>query len=104
MTDQLRTITDAQRHAPPATYDDLCALMLSCTLTRSPQLPHAEGLLRIAKGIYRAKGAKTEMLRPVDYEILAGLGEDYTVQPQAHAVWMREAGCHIDFHNPKHRH
>ncbi|MEM8785976.1 MAG: NAD(P)H-dependent oxidoreductase, partial [Pseudomonadota bacterium] len=77
MTDQLKKITDAQCKTPPARYDDLSVLMLNCTLTRSPNLSHTEGLLRIAEQIYQANGVKTEILRPVDYEIPAGLGLDY---------------------------
>ena len=77
MTEQLNQITEHQSEKPPATYDDLSVLMLNCTLTRSPNLSHTEGLLKVAEQIYQANGVKTEILRPVDYEIPAGLGLDY---------------------------
>ena len=77
MTEQLNQITEHQCEKPPATYDDLSVLMLNCTLTRSPNLSHTEGLLKVAEQIYQANGVKTEILRPVDYEIPAGLGLDY---------------------------
>lgn len=78
MSDQLSRITDEQCSAPPATYDDLSVLMLNCTLSRSPRLSHTEGLLMVAQGIFEANGVATEIIRPVDYEIPAGLEHDYT--------------------------
>jgi hypothetical protein len=52
MTDQLKSITEHQCQAPPANYEDLSVLMLNCTLSRSPNLSHTEGLLKIAESIY----------------------------------------------------
>ncbi|MEM7137996.1 MAG: flavodoxin family protein, partial [Myxococcota bacterium] len=72
MTDQLDRITNEQRSNPPAQYDDLSVLMLNCTLTRSPKLSHTEGLLKVSQRIFEANGVRTEILRPVDYEIPAG--------------------------------
>ena len=78
MTEQLKGITDQQCTSAPATYNDLSVLMLNCTLTRSPNLSHTEGLLSTAAGIFEANGVRTEILRPVDYEIPAGLEQDYS--------------------------
>lgn len=78
MTEQLKAVTSDQCRQPPATYNDLSALMLNCTLTRSPNLSHTEGLFRIAEQVFQANGVKTEILRPVDFEIPAGLEHDYT--------------------------
>jgi len=78
MTKQLDDITGAQCTAAPSKYDDLRLLMLNCTLTRSPKLSHTEGLLKVAQQIFEANGVSTEILRPVDYEIPAGLDLDYT--------------------------
>ena len=78
MSDQLNRITEEQCSAPPAKYDDLSVLMLNCTLSRSPRLSHTEGLLMVAQQIFEANGVATEIIRPVDYEIPAGLEHDYT--------------------------
>jgi len=78
MTQQLKDITDRQCTDTPASYDDLSVLMLNCTLTRSPNLSHTEGLLKVAEGIFQANGVSTEILRPVDFELPAGLEQDYT--------------------------
>jgi multimeric flavodoxin WrbA len=77
LSEQLGKISTALCDSAPAKYDDLSALMLNCTLTRSPHLSHTEGLLRVAEGIFSANGVSTEILRPVDYEIPAGLEHDY---------------------------
>ncbi|MGK0343615.1 MAG: alkyl sulfatase BDS1-like metallo-beta-lactamase superfamily hydrolase, partial [Candidatus Azotimanducaceae bacterium] len=67
MTEQLTNITEHQCEAAPAKYNDLSVLMLNCTLTRSPNLSHTEGLLQVAERIYQANGVKTEIVRPVDF-------------------------------------
>jgi multimeric flavodoxin WrbA len=77
MTEQLTNITEHQCEAAPAKYNDLSVLMLNCTLTRSPNLSHTEGLLQVAERIYQANGVKTEIVRPVDFELPAGLEMDY---------------------------
>lgn len=76
MTEQLERITSQQCSAAPAKYDDLSVLFLNCTLERSPRLSHTEGLINVAKGIFEANGVETKVIRPVDYEIAAGLGQD----------------------------
>ena len=78
MTEQFKSITETQCTNPPARYDDLTVLMLNCTLTRSPKVSHTEGLLHRADEVFKANGVASEILRPVDYEIPAGLEQDYT--------------------------
>ena len=41
-------------------------------------MSHTEGLLGVAERIYRANGLHVEIIRPVDYEIAAGLEKNYT--------------------------
>ncbi|MEM7284920.1 MAG: NAD(P)H-dependent oxidoreductase, partial [Actinomycetota bacterium] len=78
MTEQLQSMTESQKgSAAPASYDDLKVLLLNCTLTRSPNLSHTEGLMQVARGIFEANGVEVEYLRPVDCEIPAGLKHDY---------------------------
>ena len=64
MTEQLQRISVEHRDAAPPTYDDLNALLLNCTLTRSPNLSHTEGLIGIAKDILETNGVAVEYLRP----------------------------------------
>lgn len=61
-------------------FSDLKALFLNCTLKKSPELSHTEGLIRIARAIMEKNGVLVETLRPVDYDIAAGVYPDMTAQ------------------------
>ncbi|MEM1165615.1 MAG: NAD(P)H-dependent oxidoreductase [Planctomycetota bacterium] len=76
MTEQLDRITSDQCTTPPATYNDLTVLFLNCTLNRTPVLSHTEGLIGVAQRVFEANGVTTKVIRPVDYEIAAGLGHN----------------------------
>jgi hypothetical protein len=76
MSEQLKQITENQYQNAPAKYDDLKALFLNCTLNRTPVLSHTKGVIDIAKNIFEANRVQTKVIRPVDYEIPAGLGLD----------------------------
>jgi len=66
-------------------FSGLKALFLNCTLKRSPELSHTEGLIAISKAIMEKNGVATELLRPVDHEIA------YGVQPNmAEHGWKRD--------------
>jgi multimeric flavodoxin WrbA len=71
---QLDTITAHQCTTPPATYHDLKVLFFNCTLNRTPVLSHTEHLIGVAKKVFEANGVTCKVIRPVDYEIAAGLG------------------------------
>ena len=59
-------------------FSGLTALFLNCTLKKSPELSHTEGLLSVAKAIMDANKVQTEMLRPVDFNIAFGVYPDMT--------------------------
>lgn len=86
MSEQLTNITEQQCSNAPATYSDLKALFLNCTLNRTPVLSHTEGVINVAKTIFAANGVETKVIRPVDYEIPAGLGLDMSETPE----WERD--------------
>lgn len=60
------------------TYEDLNALILNCTLKRSPELSHTRGLIDISKSILEKNGVSTEIIRPVDYNLAFGVYGDMT--------------------------
>ncbi|NND16126.1 MAG: flavodoxin family protein, partial [Eudoraea sp.] len=76
MSEQLQKITEHQCSNPPAKYDDLKVLFLNCTLNRTPVLSHTEGLIKVAQRILDANAVQSKIIRPVDYDIPAGLGLD----------------------------
>jgi hypothetical protein len=47
-------------------FSDLKAIFLNCTLKRSGELSHTEGLIQISKQIMEKNGIATELLRHVD--------------------------------------
>ena len=52
------------------------ALILNCTLKKSPERSHTQGLIDIVTGHLDALGVKHETLRPVDYNIPFGVESD----------------------------
>jgi multimeric flavodoxin WrbA len=66
-------------------FSDLSALFLNCTLKRSPEMSHTQGLVDIAMAIMRKNGVAAEALRPVDYDLAYGVWPD-----------MREHGWETD--------
>ncbi len=62
--------------ASPYDFSGLSAIFLNCTLKRSPELSHTEGLIQISKQIMEKNSIATELLRPVDYEIAYGVQPD----------------------------
>jgi hypothetical protein len=106
----------------PASSDQfagLKALFINCTLKRSPEKTHTDGLIRISRTIMESQGVKTEEVRAVDHDIATGVYPDmtergwdnedgikhcamdilyslqhlgYSIPPQADAGWIGEAG------------
>ena len=61
-------------------YSDLNALFLNCTLKRSPEMSHTDGLIAISMAIMEKNGITVESLRPVDHDIAYGVYPDMTEQ------------------------
>ena len=59
-------------------YSDLKALIINCTLKKSPQTSHTEGLLRVPRAIMEENGIAVETIRAVDHDIPYGVYTDMT--------------------------
>ena len=59
-------------------FSDLKALFLNCTLKRSGELSHTEGLIDISREIMERNQVSVEVIRPVDYDIADGVYPDMT--------------------------
>ena len=59
-------------------YSDLRALFINCTLKKSPELSHTQGLIDISKAIMEANGVTTDVIRAVDHDIAPGVWPDMT--------------------------
>jgi multimeric flavodoxin WrbA len=64
--------------APPASYRDLTALIINCTLKPSSQPSHTDLLLQVPASIMTKQGVKVETVRAVDLELAPGVYPDMT--------------------------
>jgi multimeric flavodoxin WrbA len=62
----------------PADYSDLKALFINCTLKRSPEVSHTDGLARLAEGIMQRQGVTVDTVRAIDRDIATGVWPDMT--------------------------
>ncbi|MGH9263447.1 MAG: flavodoxin family protein [Acidimicrobiales bacterium] len=74
LTDKQETLNQGSRWD----FSDLRAMFINCTLKRSPDVSHTEGLARISMEIMRRNGAEVELLRAVDHDIPPGVYPDMT--------------------------
>lgn len=74
-------LSELQEHmCATSTWDfsDLKALFINCTLKRSPERSHTQGLIDIATAIMEKNGVATETIRAVDHDIAYGVWPDMT--------------------------
>jgi multimeric flavodoxin WrbA len=79
MQDPMAMLRDPMLDAPPpARYDDLRAVIINCTLKRSPELSHTDGLISITRAIMEKHGVNVDVIRAVDHDIANGVYPDMT--------------------------
>jgi multimeric flavodoxin WrbA len=59
-------------------FSDLKALFLNCTLKKTPELSHTEGLIAISRAIMEKNGVTVDLVRPVDHHLAHGVYPDMT--------------------------
>ncbi len=64
--------------ADPYDFSDLTAMFVSCTLKRSPERSHTEGLMANSAAIMRAHGVTVDQVRAVDHVLAPGVQPDMT--------------------------
>jgi hypothetical protein len=67
MTEQASTDADSYR------FDDLRALYVNCTLKRSPERSHTQGLIDRSRSAMEQHGVAVDELRAVDHDIATGV-------------------------------
>lgn len=72
---------------PPASYDDLSALIVNCTLKRSPQLSHTDTLLDVVRHIFQKQGVRVASIRFVDHVVAEGVYPDMTEHGASEDAW-----------------
>lgn len=66
-------------------FKGLKALFINCTLKKSPELSHTDGLMKVSQDIMKREGVAVSHIRFVDHEVATGIYPD-----------MREYGWTID--------
>ena len=74
LTPQMQELCDTS----PFDFSGLNALFVNCTLKKSPELSHTQGLIDISQAIMEANGVTTEVIRAVDHDIAIGVWPDMT--------------------------
>src|SRR5256714_6639112 len=59
-------------------FSDLRALFINCTLKRSPELSHTQGLADVSIEIMRRQGVTVDVVRAVDHDVATGVWPDMT--------------------------
>ncbi len=57
-------------------FGGLRALIINCTLKRSPEMSHTDGLVRISAAIMEKHGVAVDVVRAVDHDIATGVWPD----------------------------
>ncbi len=68
-------------------FSDLRALFLNCTLKKSPEMSHTQGLIDISTAIMERNGISVECIRPIDHDIAIGVWPDMTEHGSDHDEW-----------------
>lgn len=76
MTHQLNNLQKKWNEENPYDFSDLSVVFLNCTLKKSPEQSHTQGLIDYAQKIFEANKVKTEVIRPVDHDIAFGVYPD----------------------------
>ena len=57
-------------------FSDLKALFINCTLKKSPEMSHTDGLVRLSRAIMEKNGVAVDEVRAVDHDIAYGVYPD----------------------------
>ncbi len=68
-------------------FTGLRAMFINCTLKRSPEQSHTEGLVEASAALMRKHGVEVETLRAVDHDIATGVYVDMTEHGWATDDW-----------------
>lgn len=66
---------------------DIRALFINCTLKKSPQQSHTDGLMEVSRRIMAKQGVEVESIRAVDVDIAPGVWPDMTEHGVDHDDW-----------------
>ena len=68
-------------------FDELRALYVNCTLKRSPEPSHTQGLIDRSRDVMQRHGVEVAVLRAIDHDIATGVWPDMTEHGWASDAW-----------------
>jgi multimeric flavodoxin WrbA len=72
-----RAVTTPADPVPPS-FDGLSALFINCSLKRSPEISHTDGLVARSAALMRSHGVAVSTVRAADHDIATGVWPDMT--------------------------
>ena len=70
-------------------FSDLKVLFINCTLKKSPEMSHTDGLIAISKAIMEKNKVSVEVLRAIDHDVAVGVWPDMTEYGWAVDEWPK---------------
>jgi multimeric flavodoxin WrbA len=68
-------------------FTGLSALFINCTLKKSPQTSHTDGLMEVSRSIMRKEGVEVNSIRLVDHQVASGVYPDMTEHGWEQDAW-----------------
>lgn len=68
-------------------FSGLKALYINCTLKKSPETSHTEGLMRVSEAIMEKEGVQVDRIRLVDHDVAFGVYPDMKTQGWEKDEW-----------------
>lgn len=69
-------------------FKNLKALFINCTLKKSPEISHTEGLMQLSIDIMRKEGVSIDVIRLVDFNVPPGIYPDMTEKGWDNDDWV----------------
>jgi multimeric flavodoxin WrbA len=80
-------VTQVDAAAEAWRFDELRALFVNCTLKRSPERSHTQGLIDLSRAIMEQHGVVVSVLRAIDHDIATGVWPDMTEHGWERDAW-----------------
>ena len=77
-------------HADAPRYDGLKAVFINCTLKKSPEMSHTQGLMDSSIQLMRRAGVHVDNVRFIDHDIAIGVYPDMREHGWEKDAWMDE--------------
>ncbi|MBK6264692.1 flavodoxin family protein [Marivirga sp. S37H4] len=84
---KLNSLQEKLNNENPYDFSGLKAVFINCTLKKSPEISHTQGLMDMSRTIMDANGVDTTMIRAVDHDIAFGIYPDMREHGWSNDAW-----------------